>query len=232
MNQIGHNQPPISPISYRIDTAVQLTQSFCDGDPIKSEVEATEAATIKSDVKGLIKEVSAAHKAEKAPFLKGGREVDAKWKPHKEKLQRCDDSLSVHLTDWLARKEANAIKEQEQAKARVDIANDALNKFKRVDGDLKSIAEHEQLLKNLEKAESAFKATYRKSLTRDADGKAVTNRTVYDVKVINPFAAFNSLWPLYGDEITECFVELAKQCVRAGIREIPGFEIIKKVTAS
>ena len=82
------------------------------GGTIKTTEQSDKAATYTERVADLEKRAVSAHKVEKEPFLKGGREVDAKWKPLTERADGVKRSIKSVIGVFLV---AENIRRAEEA---------------------------------------------------------------------------------------------------------------------
>lgn len=89
---------------------------------INSQEDADRIANHKQRLAALYKAQNKAREDEKAPFLEGGRAVDAKYKPALEALEKAGKTINDHLTKWmiderrrLAQAQAEALQKDPEA---------------------------------------------------------------------------------------------------------------------
>lgn len=106
----GHNKGPdldtFDGIKDRAEDLVRSAEKLIAGGAAKSQDAADQAAHLAEAIADLKKKAEAGHKAEKAPFLEGGRKVDAKWKPIIELTGIYDRIKIAVTTPWLKKLDA------------------------------------------------------------------------------------------------------------------------------
>lgn len=101
---VGHNKPPeevASPYSKARQTASSLIDSASKIIPLGIEADGDLAAEIVNRMTALATEADGLHKAEKQPWLDGGREVDNRWRFREELRSTVKDVREKVLTPIL-----------------------------------------------------------------------------------------------------------------------------------
>ena len=125
--KIGDNSGAASPATIMADRIADVNQQIADwlkeiGGKITTDEQADRAANFAALLGELEKEAEALHKVEKAPWLEGGRTVDAAWKPLIEKAAASKgrvkrDYVTPYLVEKQRRIDAEAKAERERIAA-------------------------------------------------------------------------------------------------------------------
>lgn len=123
----GGNSGAVSPAAVMADRIADVNQQIADwlkeiGGKITTDEQADKAANFAALLGELEKEAEALHKVEKAPWLEGGRTVDAAWKPLIEKAATSKgrvkrDYVTPYLVEKQRRIDAEAKAERERIAA-------------------------------------------------------------------------------------------------------------------
>lgn len=123
----GDNSGAASPATVMAERIADVNQQFADwlkkiGGKVVSDEHADKAANFGALMGELEKEAEALHKVEKAPWLEGGRTVDAAWKPLIEKAATSKgrvkrDYVTPYLVEKQKRIDAEAKAERERIAA-------------------------------------------------------------------------------------------------------------------
>ena len=123
----GDNSGAVSPATIMADRIADVNQQIADwlkeiGGKITTDEQADRAANFAALLGELEKEAEALHKVEKAPWLEGGRTVDAAWKPLIEKAAASKgrvkrDYVTPYLVEKQRRIDAEAKAERERIAA-------------------------------------------------------------------------------------------------------------------
>lgn len=235
---MGGNMPP-EPTPYEqaekdignlYDEAVQ----YLDGEPVNSQGVADDIANLLNMLRAAEKKAEEARKAEKEPHLEAGRAVDAKFKPLLERAKQAGEACKKAIAPWLAKLEAEkraaAEKARQEAEEKRRIAEEAIRA--RDAANLEQAAAAEALLKEAKKAEAAAsRAEKDGAKAGNGIGRAVSLRTEYRPVLVDELAARRHYYETRHAELLAFLQSLAEQDVRAGKREIPGFDIITEQKA-
>lgn len=126
-SKIGDNSGAVSPAVVMADRIADVNQQIADwlkeiGGKITTDEQADKAANFAALLGELEKEAEALHKVEKAPWLEGGRTVDAAWKPLIEKAATSKgrvkrDYVTPYLVEKQKRIDAEAKAERDRIAA-------------------------------------------------------------------------------------------------------------------
>ena len=111
--RIGHNGPPkgeVELIKERLQSLgdeVAKTLKAWGGKP-RDKSEADRCGDFINAMRAIYKDADSKREAEKEPFLNGGREVDAKWKPVKDDAERYAIKLKGIAAEWLEAEQKKA----------------------------------------------------------------------------------------------------------------------------
>lgn len=120
---LGHNRPPAAVDTFRDRLALYAKATL----ELPEITEAT-AGKWRDHIglgKAIAKDVEATHKVEKAPFLEGGKKVDAAYKPLADEAKERADACNAKLSKWviaerdkadrIAREKAEELRKAEEA---------------------------------------------------------------------------------------------------------------------
>ena len=230
---IGGNMPPEPTPFEKADAEVSKlydeAKLWLDGAKVDSQPLADGIANLLNMLRAAEKSADAARKAEKEPHDKAAKAVDAKFKPILEKAKLATDACKKALTPWLAHLEAEKAAKAEAARREAEEKRRAAEEAIRARdaANLEQTASAEALLKEAQKAERAASRAENDTAKagHGALGRAVSLRTVHTPVMTDPRAAVLHYWTANRDEMVALLQTFAERDVRAGKREIPGFEI-------
>jgi len=104
---LGHNQPPegFDDLEATIHTQAVAAEAWIKDRQIETQSDADTCETLANALLKLKKQAEDEHTAEKAPHLKAGREVDAKYKPLIAQAADWAKRLKAAATDYLLARE-------------------------------------------------------------------------------------------------------------------------------
>ena len=110
---VGHNNPPadlVREIRDRLNTVAEAVAKDLNkwGGKPRDKDEADRCAVLINAMRDIGKDADHRRVNEKEVFLKGGREVDAKWRGVIDDAKRYADKLKTIATEWLEKAEAEA----------------------------------------------------------------------------------------------------------------------------
>lgn len=202
---------------------------------------ASKATQTAADVGKAIKEVDAAFKVAKAPYLEGGRTVDTYFKGLGEPLVEAKNIIERRLTVWgnkiraeeEARRRAVAKKAREEAEAAQKAADEAARAMVSED-DMDAVIEADERAARIAKeAEAARQATEAKaaelSRSRGAYGATSSLRTDWVHGAINRETLdLEKLRMFFNDEALD---KAVRAFIKAGGRDLRGVDIKEETTA-
>lgn len=230
---IGGNMPP-EPTPYEraekeVSDLYEEARLWLDGKPITSQAMADDLGNLLNMIRAAEKRADQARAAEKKPHDDAAKAVQARYKPLLERASLAADTCKKALAPWLKKladeKEAAAKKAREDAEQKAWAAQEAM-RAAREEADLAAREEAERLVKEAKRAEKAANKAERSTATAGgAMGRAVGLRTVHVPVMTDAREAARHYWQAAPDEIHALLQTLAERDVRAGKRQIPGFEI-------
>lgn len=236
---IGHNMPP-EPTPFekardRIDELYDEAKLWLDGKPVDSPEVADGLANMLSLLRTAHNAADEARKAENEPFDKAKAEVQARYAPLiadtkavKGKTVLAQEIIKKALAPWLAKVEAEKRAAAEAARREAEEKQRAAQEAMRATqaADLAAREEAERLLKEANKADKAAGRAERDTArTGGGMGRAVSLRTRYVPVLADPVLAARHYWQERRADMEALLMQLASEDVRAGKRDIPGFEI-------
>lgn len=119
--QMGGNQPPPhEAMALHVEDLFQLVSDTTEGAQVTTDEQEAALDSLLDDVKKAAKDAEATRKAEKEPHLEAGRQVDANWKPIKDRLDAAAAEIKRLLTPYRVAKQA--AKAEAERKAREEAA--------------------------------------------------------------------------------------------------------------
>lgn len=240
---IGHNNPPveIEPTPFEMseveigDLYVEA-KNWLDGEPVTSQAQADGLSKLIDDLRKAAKLADERRIEENRPFDEGKAAVQARYAPLiadtksvKGKAVLAIEMAKKALAPWLqkleAEKQAAAAKARAEADEKLRIAQEALRASQVADLEKREAAE--ALIRDAEKAEAA--ATKAEGAKAHATGgsRAMGLRSVWRAEMVDGREAARFYWATKRPEVDAFFQGLADADVRAGKRDIPGFNIIE-----
>jgi hypothetical protein len=235
--EIGHNMPP-EPTPYErvkttLDNLLLEACNWLDGSGVNTQAEADGVSKLLDDIRKASKAADEARKVEAKPFDDGKAEVQARYKPLLTQADLAADTCKKALAPYLKRlddeKRAIAEAARKEAEAKQEAARKAMQEADALDFEKR--AQAEALVQEAAKAERmATRAENDKAAGRGG-ARAVTLRSIWRAEMVDSKAAAGFFWGHRRDRLQDLFVELAAEMVRAGAREIPGFNVIEEKVA-
>lgn len=235
----GHNNPPAEPTPFdllkqEIEDLYDTAKDFCDGEPIDSEAMAAVITELHDRIHDCGKRAEALRVDEKKPLDDQIAAIQAKFHPligntkaGKGKVILAKDACQTLLTPWrqkvAAEKAAAAAKAAEEAEATRLAAQEAMQAST---GNLAEREAAEELLANARRLEKGAKK---------ADKAATTGlglRTTWVAVLEDPEKALDWAYGRAADEFMAVAQRNADECVRAGLRQVPGFRVVEEKVAS
>ena len=228
----GHNNPP-EPTPYeaaekRIADLYGEASLWLDGAAVDSQEIADGIGNLIDLLRKAGAQAEDARKAEAKPFDDGKKEVQARYKPLAEKVERATATCKQALVPWLRhlqeQQEAQARAAREAADAKAREAAAALQATTAADLAAREAAE--KLLADAKAAErDASRAARQTANAGGTVGRAVGLRSVWSAQVTNETEFARFVWARHRDRLSEFLAGLASELVRAGARDLPGVAI-------
>lgn len=114
---VGHNAPPLNEITIRehVKALTLELQQIEQNGPVDSKEVFELVSLIKLRIASYGTDAETTHKAEKAPHLKAGREVDAKWNPIFNEVEVGKAKCATLVQPWIDAENARKAKEKREA---------------------------------------------------------------------------------------------------------------------
>jgi len=230
---VGHNNPP-TPFEDAETTINDLygeAKHWLDGEAIDSEDLAEGVTDLLNQLREAGKEAEALRKEEKKPHDDAGKAVQAKYKPLSDMVGLATDAAKKALQPWLVKKAEEKAVEDARLKAEADAAEQRERELRMAaqQDDLAS----QEALRAAEEESSKAAAIATKSANASGGikvggARAVGLRTTYKTEITDPIEAVRYYWKQRRPAIADFLLDMAKQDVHAGKREIPGFIITQE----
>ncbi len=242
---IGHNNPPTiveilteqyADLASRVDAIASRANTAPRA--IKSDADLNTIGTLIRDTRLLAKEADQSRTAEKAPHLQAGRDVDAFFKAHGDRLDRiastfqkiADDHARAVAAEARRKAEEEARKAREEAERQAEIARRAeeANRIRTAD---KHEARAEAALAQAEQAEAVAAAPAADLIRSRMESGVLSTATTTMAFEITDYDAIplNSIRAYFKRDAVEAALRMA---IKMGVRELQGVRIYEDVKAS
>lgn len=227
---LGNNNPPADALGAFTTHITDLrleAGNWLDGSPIENQAQADEVSRLLDELRRARKDADAARAEEKKPHDDQAKAVQAKWKPLLDTADLAADGCKKALAPWLQKVEeqqraaaeaARREAERQAEEARAALAAAAGN-------DIAAREEAEALVTQAKAAERAASKAEQERPQAHGGARATSLRTSYEPVLTNGVEAARHYWTAERDACEAFFLSLAQKDVRAGKRQIPGFEI-------
>ena len=215
-----------------IDDLYDEAKNWLDGEPIKTQAQADDVASLVDRLSKAWKAADDARDTEKRPHLEAGNAVQAKYKPILTKAETAKAVAKKAQEVWLKklRDEQTAIarKAAEEAEVAARTAVEAVQAANEA-GDLSAREQAETLVDQakdlLQEAKVAEKA--KPQAKSQFGARAMGLRSVWTPTLTDGVLAMRHYWliPERRAEIEALMLDMARKDVRASVRVIPGFDI-------
>lgn len=232
---IGHNQPPeptpFELVTTEINDLFDEAKHWADGEPIADDATHDAITKLYDALHEAGKRADALRVAEKKPHDDAVKEIQGRYNPFIQEKRGLvamgKSSLGDLLAAWRKKKADEAAAEakrladivaEEQRKAREAMAETA--------GNLEARIIAEQQVDNAKAWEKA---------ARRADKAATTGlglRTVWTAKLVDTELGLDWAYGRDATRFTALVQQMADEAVRAGLRAIPGFEVVEGKVAA
>lgn len=228
-----HNQSPFDALVEELNDLYEEAKNFCDGQPIDSDAMADAITELHDRIHECGKRAEELRVAEKKPLDDKIAEIQTKFHPligntkaGKGKVVLGKDACQSLLTPWRNAKRLAAEAEAARIAAEAETARQAANAaMQSSSGNLAAREEAEAALADAKRLEKqAGRAT-----------KAATTgtglRTVWVADIVDEEAALEWCWARAKDEFLAVVQRNADECVRGGLRAVPGFVVREEKVA-
>jgi len=221
---IGHNKSPLDAIQDLYDEAM----NWLDGEPLTTKKQHDTLIELIRALRSARTAADEARKEEAKPFDEGKRAVQDKYnpfiQPKKGMVDRAIATAKQVLEPYLL--EQARIKRENDERLMADAhqsMKEAIDAMQASSGNLEEREEAERRLADAEEQEKVAKRTAKKNIAKGATSR-------WDVELHYPVDAVRHYWIYQPDAIYDVLIKLARDDVRRGKREIPGFEIKERIT--
>ena len=242
--QIGHNNPPsptpFEAIAAHIDDLFSAAKDFLDGEPVTTQPMADQVGKLLALIRAAEKDADALRKAEVKPLDVAKAEIQGRYAPLigntksvTGKTVLAADACKKALAPFLAKQDRIKREAERAAYERAEAARRAAQQAV-IDvhsNDLAAAEVAERAIEAAKDAEAAAKRAAADTAKVAGGSRAVSLRTTHEPELRDLNAAVRHYWPLRRERFEELVLRLAIEDVRAGKRDIPGFEIIAKRVA-
>ena len=231
MTDIGHNNPP-EPTPYEraveeIDLLYTEAKNWCDGDPVSNQDQANTLSTLIRQIQQAGKAAEKARVDEKKPHLDAGREIEARYKPLKARVEDAIGAARQALKPFLERQEKEK-RDKAEAERRAAAAAAAeaakARESARDSNDLEEIEKAREAEKLAEQAAKTAKKAEKQKAHAKGEGRAIGLRDNWTATISDVRAATAHYWKTDRQEFIDLIQRLANRDVRQGKRTIPGIE--------
>lgn len=227
---IGHNLASPFDLSFEeIDGLFLEAKNWLDGKGVHSEADATGVSKLLDAARSAEKIATAAKKVEQHPHDEAVSAVREKWRPLLTKAELIQTTCKAALKPWLekvdAEKKAIAEKTRREAKAKMEVAADAIRKAHLDEGNLAERETAEIMLATAKRSEAAATRAENDKAQAKGGSRAVGLRSTWRPYLTDGVAAARNYWLTRRPEMETYLTSLAETDVRSGKREIPGFEV-------
>lgn len=224
---VGHNSPPKT-IFDTINDLHTEASAWCDGDSIATDDQALELGRLLDMLAEAHKTCEAERKEKAKPFDDGKKAVQAEYVPFIDKAKAAIDAAKVVRDRWLRQKQAAIDESARQAREEAEAKRKAADEeIRRTRGNLEAREAAERQLEEAKAAE--YKALALAKVAPPAIGGRRRVSKVYETTITDPAAAANYMWGAHRVEMETFILDLGREDVRFGKREIPGFNIVEVI---
>lgn len=230
---IGGNMPPeptpFDAITVHVEDLMETARGFLDGEPVETQAQADAVSKLMDEARKASKAADAARADEKRPHDEAAKAVQAKWKPLIESGDRvvsiCKQALAPFLMALEAEKQRiadEARRVANEAAQRAAYAARAANAL-----DLEARENADALAKEAAKANTAANKAANDKAHGVGGARAATLRSTFRPVLVDGVEAARWAWNSRREECEAFFLSLAVIEVRAGKRQLPGFQVIE-----
>jgi len=233
---IGSNNPPPTPLEAHttdIEDLYAEASAWLTGVPITSQEQADGVTELMDKADKAGKAADAQRVVEKKPHDDAAAAVQKAYKPLVDKAARIKTGTKAALTAWMiaeqTRLRAIADAERKAAEDAADAAR-ALHLEAAATGDLAALEDAEIALKDAKQADKlADRADKAKPMAKvEGMARGVGLRTVWTPTISDRLLAMRSMWKHDAAAFDDLLLQMAKDRIRGGAREIDGFTITQE----
>lgn len=220
---MGANLSPFDEAKLTVDDLFEEAEHWLNGDGIASEKDAKAVEKLLDLARAAKKAADEARKIENEPFDKGKAEVQARYNPVLKRAETIAEACKAVLQPWRDKIAAEkAAKAEAARKEAEELARKAQEAIRASAGNVIEREKAEEQLTIAKEAEGFAKRETKRAST------GLGLRTTYRAEIIDGTAAARHYWLTRREEFEVFLLDLASKDVRAGKREIPGFNVIEE----
>lgn len=237
VTQIGHNNPPeetpFDIASRQIDDLYLEATNWADGVEVTTQDGADDLNRLINGLRDARKYADEARKAEKKPHDDAGKEIQQRYKPLLEKVDRAKKSLKAVLTPYLQKLEQEKIEKERLEREKADLARQEAEEAIRASQptDLAAREEAESLIIKAKEQQKIADSVSKQKTLAQGGGRATGLRTKRVVEVSDYRALASHIWSQDFPALAEFLDNYAAQKVRTGALSLPGCEITEERVA-
>lgn len=232
------NATPFDLISEEADNLLTEARNWADGSPVESQAQADDVSRLIEGLRQIAKAADDARKEENRPHDEAKAAVQAKYAPlfadpktkAPGKVFKAIDALKATLAPFLRKldeeKREAERKASEEAEAKAREAAEAARAAAANDLEAREAAEAK--IAEAEAAAKAASAAAKDKAHATGGSRAMGLRTVWKAKLTDAREAAAYFWKLNPAAFDALLQKLADDEVRAGKRQIPGFDVTEE----
>lgn len=244
ISMIGHNggpeMTPFDAVKANIDDLYDEALLWLDGDPISTQDQADALNTLMSKIKDAAKAADDQRILEKKPLDEAIDEIQGRYNPlisgffSKNKtagkatmaMDAAKKALKPYLDELDRRQQEAARLAREEADRKQREAMEAMRA--RDSANLAQREEAERLAHEAKLAEASANRAENAKAHAKGEGRATGLRTIHRAVMADRKTAAAWVWVDHNDALMEFIQDLADKAVRAGKRQIPGFDVVEE----
>ena len=237
---IGNNRPPMTTfeaVKINIVELYEEARQWLDGTPVTTQQQADAVNTLKDSIKKAKKAADEAYDEEVRPHQETVKEIQARYNELTgnnksvtglaiKAEQACNAALKPYLLELDRRQQEAARLSREEADRLQREAQEAMRQ--RDAANLAQREEAERLVNEAKAAQVAASKAENVKAHAKGEGRATGLRTVHRAVLDDKNLAAKWVWLDHQDELMVFIQDLADKAVRAGFRNIPGFEVVEE----
>lgn len=228
MTTIGHNSTPLLIAAEAVQAVWDDAKDWLGGAVVTDQEQADAVARVLDAARKAAKQVEAAHKEMKAPFLEAGKAIDDEARPIVAKAKRIADAAKEALAPWLKAQEAAAEAAKERARAEAAAALRASQEAAiaaRASTDLSAQEEADRLAEEARQAAIAARVAEKAKGAAKGGTRAVTLRTVKRGEVTDLQALMRWIWTHDRSALAGWADDYVAGAIRAGQTQMDGVTV-------
>ena len=227
MSTLLSNAPPEPAVLFgeEVDDLLLEARNWLDGEPVETEAQAEAISSLLNRLRRVSKDADEARKVEKKPHDDAAKAVQAKWKPIIDRADLAASTAKDALAPYLRKVEEQQRAEAEAARAEAERLATIAREAHAQAGNLADAEHAERLLKVATGAERHASQAEKQKAHATGGERAIGLRSVWTPILTDPCAALRHYRERQPEDLKSWLVQQAEKDVRAGARNIPGFDV-------